>query len=229
LQLDGIHHVSDGIEALAHEVRPARGEPDGALVLLHGRGTDQFDLLPLLDQLDPEHRLVGVIPRAPLELSPGGFHWYISRAVGYPDPDTFRRTYGLVAGWLDGLPHAVGVPWSRTVLGGFSMGAVMSYAIGLGAGRPAPAALLALSGFLPTVEGFELDLCGRKGFPVAIGHGTGDPVISVEFARDARRRLEAAGARLLYRESRMFHGIDPAFVGVLQNWLADTTRFGDRM
>jgi len=210
------------IDALAHELRPARGEPDGALVLLHGRGTDQFDLLPLLDELDPERRLVGVTPRAPLELSPGGFHWYISRDVGYPDPATFRRTYRLLAGWLDAFASALGVPWSHTVLGGFSMGAVMSYALGLGTGRPAPAGILALSGFIPTVKDFTLDLSGRDGYPVAIGHGTHDPVISVDFARDARQRLQAAGARVLYRESRMFHGIDPVFIHVLHNWLTDT-------
>lgn len=210
----------DGVE---HELRPARGEPQGALVLLHGRGTDQFDLLPLLDALDVERRLIGVTPRAPLELSPGGFHWYISRAVGHPDADTFHASYDLLAGWLDALPGGLGVPWSRIILGGFSMGAVMTYALGLGAGRPSPAGILALSGFLPTVEGFELDLAGRQGLPVAIGHGTEDPVISVQFARDARRRLQAAGVQLLYRESRMFHGIDPVFVHVLHNWVAGLT------
>ena len=216
------------IDALAHELRPARGEPDGALVLLHGRGTDQFDLLGLPDELDPDRRLIGVTPRGPLELSPGGFHWYVSRAVGRPDVETFHRTYALVAGWLDVLPAALGVPWSRTVLGGFSMGAVMSYALALGAGRPAPAGILALSGFLPTVEGFELDLSRREGYPVAIGHGTEDPVISVEFAREARRRLQSAGAQVLYRESRMFHGIDPVFIHVLHNWLAETVPAAER-
>jgi len=130
--------MSGGLDLLTHELRPARGEPQGALVLLHGRGTDQFDLLPLLDELDPERRLVALTPRAPLELSPGGWHWYVSRAVGHPDPDTFQDTYTRVGRWLDALPTALGVPWSRTVLGGFSMGAVMSYALGLGAGRPAP-------------------------------------------------------------------------------------------
>ena len=220
--------MSAGIDTLAHALRPARGEPDGALVLLHGRGTDQFDLLGLFDELDPEHRLVGVTPRAPLELSPGGFHWYISRAVGHPDHDTFHSTYRGLADWLDALPQALGVPWAQTVLGGFSMGAVMSYALGLGAARPAPAGVLALSGFIPTVEGFELDLSSRQGFPVAIGHGTEDPVIPVQFARDARRRLEEAAARVLYRESRMFHAIDPVFIHVLHNWLADTVRAVDR-
>jgi phospholipase/carboxylesterase len=85
-----------------------------------------------------------------------------------------------------------------------------------------------LSGFIPTVEGFELDLSRRQALPVAIGHGTEDPVIPVQFARDARRRLEEAGVRVLYRESRMFHGIDPVFIHMLHNWLADTVRAADR-
>jgi len=208
---------------LQHQLRPAAGRAEGALVLLHGRGTDEFDLLPLLDALDPERRLVGITPRAPLELPPGGFHWYISRRVGYPDHDTFHSTYETLAAFLDSLPDALGVPWSRTVLGGFSQGTVMSYAAGLGTGRPAPAGILALSGFMPTVENFELDLSEREGFPVAIGHGIHDPVISVEFGRDARRRLEAGGADVLYSEAPVMHGIDPSFIGPLQDWLAERT------
>ena len=208
---------------LQHQLRPASGQPEGALVLLHGRGTNDFDLLPLLDALDPERRLVGVTPRAPLELTPGGFHWYVSRGVGYPDHDTFHSTYATLTAFLDSLPDAIGVPWTRTVLGGFSQGTVMAYAAGLGAGRPAPAGILALSGFMPTVEDFELDLTGRDGYPVAIGHGIHDPVISVEFGRDARRRLEAAGADVLYREAPVMHGIDPSFIGELHGWLAETT------
>jgi phospholipase/carboxylesterase len=209
---------------LQHQLRPASGQAEGALVLLHGRGTNDFDLFPLLDALDPERHLVGVTPRAPLELAPGGFHWYVSRQVGYPDHDTFHATYATLTSFLDSLPDSLGVPWSRTVLGGFSQGTVMSYAAGLGAGRPAPAGILALSGFMPSVEGFALDLSGREGFPVAIGHGTYDPVISVEFGREARRRLEEAGADVLYRESPVMHGIDPSFIEVLQVWLAERTR-----
>jgi len=208
------------MDLFAHELRPAIRPPTGALVLLHGRGTDEFDLVPLLEALDPEQQLVGLTVRAPLELTPGGFHWYVSRQVGYPDRATFEETYANLARWLDALPDAVGVPWSETVLGGFSMGAVMAYALGLGPGRPAPAGLLALSGFMPTVEGFALELSDRQGFHAAIGHGTEDPVISVEFGRDARRRLEEAGAHVLYRESPMVHGIDPQFIPVLRSWLA---------
>ncbi len=178
--------------------RPAAGEPEGALVLFHGRGADERDLFPLLDMLDPERRLLGATARGPLSLPPGGAHWYVVRRVGYPDPETFNSTYAQLTGWLDDMLAEHGIPPERTVLGGFSQGSVMSYALGLGPRRPRPAGIMALSGFLPTVEGFELDLAKASDLPVAIGHGTQDPVIAVEFGRDARDRLAAAGARVTY-------------------------------
>jgi phospholipase/carboxylesterase len=205
--------------AIHHLTRPAAGEPEGALVLFHGRGADEHDLFPLLDILDPERRLLGATARGPLSLPPGGAHWYAVRRVGYPDPDTFHATYPELAGWLDGLLAEHGVSPGRTVLGGFSQGSVMAYALGLGAGRPRPAGIIALSGFIPEVDGFELDLSKARGLPVAIGHGTHDPVISVEFGRDAHERLVEAGADVTYRESPMPHTIDPAFLRELAGWL----------
>jgi phospholipase/carboxylesterase len=206
------------LDQFPHRIRPARGDPDGILVLLHGRGTNEHDLFPLLDFLDPEARLVGITPRAPLSLPPGGSHWYIVREVGFPDRDTFFPTFDALAGWVDGLPEALGAP-PRLVLGGFSQGSVMSYALALASGRPSPVALIALSGFLPVVEGLELDLESRRGLPVAIGHGSFDPIISVEFGREARERLEQAGLDVVYRESPMAHSVDPAFLQELAPWI----------
>jgi phospholipase/carboxylesterase len=185
--------------------RPAGGEPAGALVLFHGRGADEHDLFPLLDVLDPERRLHGYCPRGPLSLPPGGAHWYVVRRVGFPDPTTFFPSYTAAEEWLDSLPH------DRIVLGGFSQGAVMSYALGLGVGRPRPAAVLAFSGFVPEVEGWELD-ASPPFPPIAIGHGTYDSVIGVEFGRAARDRLVAAGAPVVYREYPLPHAIDPGFL-----------------
>ena len=187
-------------------------------MLLHGRGTDEYDLFPLIDILDPEGRLVGVTPRGPLSLPPGGAHWYIVREIGYPDPDTFHASFEMLSGWLDALPEALGFPPERLVLGGFSQGAVMSYALGLGAGRPSPAALIALSGFIPRVDGFELDLEGH-GVPVAIGHGNLDPIIPVQLGREARDMLEAAGFDVTYRETPMGHSVDPEYLNELAGWL----------
>jgi phospholipase/carboxylesterase len=214
-----------GVDLLAHLVRPADGAPQGGLVLLHGRGTSERDLQPLADALDPERRLVAVTPRAPWTF-PGqpGAHWYLVRRVGFPDEETFSATYPRLSRWLDALPDALGVPWERTVLGGFSQGAAMSFALGLGPERPAPAGILALSGFIPSVPGFEPALDGRAGFHVALGHGAADPVIPVDFAHQARERLLAADVELLYRETPgLGHTIDPAFVPALRDWLVART------
>ena len=204
---------------LEARVREADGEPQGALVLLHGRGADELDLFPLLDFFDADRRLVAATPRAPLALPPGGWHWYAFHAVGFPNAETFGAVYPAAAEWLDAFLADRGLAHDRLVLGGFSQGAVMTYALGLGAGRPRPVALIALSGFAPTVPGFELDLSPPLP-PVAIGHGTLDQVIGVEHGRAARDLLERAGAEVTYRESPVPHTIDPGFARELPAWIS---------
>jgi phospholipase/carboxylesterase len=201
---------------LTYRERPSAGEPAGALVLLHGRGADEHDLFPLLDALDPERRLLGLTPRGPLSLPPGGAHWYRLAGIPTPDPDTFRPSYEALGGFLD----ALSVKPERVVLGGFSQGAVMSWAVGLGAGRPRPAAIVALSGFMPRVPGFELDLSRLEGYPVAIAHGSLDPVIPVEFGREAAETMRRAGADVLWRETPVPHTIDPRVLPELRDFVA---------
>ena len=190
-------------------LREPESTPTGALVLTHGRGADADDLEPLLDVLDPDRRLLGIFPRGPLVLPPGGRHWYIVRQVGFPDTGTFLPTFEELAGHLDSILAEREIPWAQAAVGGFSQGAVMSYALGLGAGRPRPAAVVAFSGFIPSVEGFDLALADRAGLPVSISHGSLDPVISVTFGRDARDRLTAAGLAVRHREDAVGHTISP--------------------
>jgi phospholipase/carboxylesterase len=210
-------------EPLVHVVRESAGEPAGALILLHGRGADEHDLLPVLDRLDPQRRLVGLTPGAPLP-GPGGIGgrwWYMVPRVGHPDPATFHATYAQLTGFLDGWLAERAIPWRRTLLGGFSMGCVMSYATGLGPGRPSPAGVLAMSGFVPTVERWQPELDGRAGLPVFVTHGARDPVISVEFARAARPLLEQAGLDVTYHEHGGGHHLDPQTLPLMGSWVAD--------
>jgi phospholipase/carboxylesterase len=209
--------------SLVYAERPAAGDPRGLLVLHHGRGTSEQDLLPLADVFDPNRRLHVVSVRGPLQM-PGspGYHWYIVPEVGYPDPETFRAAYAQLAALHDELWDRTGVEASQTVLGGFSMGTVMSYALGLGSDRPAPAGILALSGFVPTVEGWEPDLKTRTDTRALIAHGRNDPVIDVSFARLARELLGDAGFDVDYRESGATHTIDPSDVPRIAAWLRTT-------
>jgi phospholipase/carboxylesterase len=190
-------------------------------VLHHGRGADELDLLPLADALDPQQRLHVVAPRGPLTLPGGpGYHWYLVPRVGYPDPDTFRAAYRALAGFHDELWQRFGLDPERTVLGGFSMGSVMSYSLGLGTDRPAPAGILAFSGFVPTVEGWAPQI--PRSTAVFIAHGRADPIMDVEFARTARRLFEDSGMSVDYHESDVGHTIDPLTVRQAEDWLRRT-------
>jgi phospholipase/carboxylesterase len=212
------------VSDLSSRERPAAGDPAGLLVLHHGRGADERDLLGLADVLDPDRRLHVVTPRAPLTLSGSpGFHWYVVPRVGYPDPDTFRAAYASLGALHDELWERTGTTPETTVFGGFSMGSVMSYALGLGPDRPAPAGILAFSGFIPVVEGWAPDLEGRAGRTRAfVAHGRRDPIMAVDFARSAREQLDGAGFDLEYHESDAGHHIDPAHVPAAIDWLHAT-------
>jgi phospholipase/carboxylesterase len=215
------------VSELTYRERPADGDAAGLVVLHHGRGADEHDLLGLADVLDPERRLHVVTPRAPLQL-PGwpGHHWYVVPRVGYPDHDTFHAAYRALAGLHDELWERTGTTPERTVLGGFSMGSVMSYALGLGPDRPAPAGILAFSGFVPTVDGWQPSLADRTGTRAFVAHGRHDPVMAVTFARQAHELLAAAGLDVAYHESDAAHHIDPAHVPAAIAWLASTIPAG---
>ena len=194
--------------------RPAAGEPEGSLVLLHGRGADEYDLHPLLDALDPERRLLGITPRGPLALPPGGAHWYRLGGIPTPEATSFWPSFTALAELVDELPQPL-------VLGGFSQGTAMSWALGLGRG-PAkrPSTIVAFSGFIPRVDGLELDVSDLVGYRVAIAHGTLDQVIPAQWGRAARDLLTAAGAEVAYHESPLPHTIDPAVLPAVRDHIA---------
>jgi phospholipase/carboxylesterase len=211
------------LSSLVYRERPADGQPEGLLILHHGRGSDENDLLTLGDALDPTRRLHVVTPRAPMQL-PGspGYHWYLVPRVGYPDPETFDAARRQLGELHDELWRRTGLTPERTVLGGFSMGAVMSYVMGFSAERPAPAGIMAFSGFIATVEHWQPDIANRKDVRVFISHGARDQVIGVEFARVAAERLREAGLPVEYRESEAGHHIDPREIPNAGVWLQAT-------
>jgi phospholipase/carboxylesterase len=213
------------MSSLAYQERPAAENAAGLLVLHHGRGADEHDLLGLADVLDPERRLHVVTPGGPLTV-PGwpGKHWYVVPRVGYPDPDTFFAAHSRLSSFHDELWERTGIGPERTIFGGFSMGSVMSYALGLDGSRPTPAGLLVFSGFVPTVEGWTPDVAGagEAGLRAFVAHGRADQVMDVGFARQAVGLLEAGGVPVEYHESDAAHHIDPAHVPAAVRFVRET-------
>jgi phospholipase/carboxylesterase len=205
---------------LVHLDRESAGEATGALILLHGRGVDERDLYPMLEELDPDRELFGITPGAPItDIPPGGRHWYVIREVGHPDEGTFVDSLTALCRFLDDELRHRGIAWEKTVIGGFSQGAAVSCAVALGMGRPRAAGLLMMSGFYPMVRGWRMDPGAKRGMPAYVTHGAYDPVIPVGFGRKARDLLEEGGLYVTYREARVQHSIDFALIGEMREWV----------
>ncbi len=213
--------MNDARPPLVSASLPAKGETRGTVVLLHGLGADEDDLLGLALELPRDLRYVCV--RAPIQLPWGGFAWYPLAAPPVPGaPSTGGEEIGAVTdslhalcAWLRMLPE----PAERIVLVGFSQGAVMTAGVLCRADIPALAGYALLSGYLHPSVRVPSDLGGRNVF---VAHGREDAVLDVGFGRESRTRLAAAGARTLYREYAAGHTICPEELDDLRDWLDAT-------
>jgi len=192
-------------------------EKNPTLILLHGRGADEEDLLGLSDYLDERLLLISV--RAPFPFTyGGGYTWYDVGTTADPDPAMFHKSYGALSRFLDDILAGYPVDRAKVFLLGFSMGTVMAYAISLT--RPTLCrGVIANSGYVP--EGtdlvFQWDVLASIDYFVA--HGVIDPVIPVQFGRRAKELLEKAGANLEYHEYPMAHQISEASLSDAAGWL----------
>jgi thioredoxin 1 len=185
----------------------AGSEARRVLLLAHGYGADERDLGGLLGYLDPEGMFATVMPRGP-HAAPGapGFSWYDMSAP--PTPDTFTEALDALDETLDDTCAQLGFPRSEAIVGGFSQGAGLALALALrSSDRPHPAGVLAMSPFLPGLEGLELDDAAVGSIPILVQHGTHDQMIPVKQSRTLARALRAAGVPTVFREYPMEHQV----------------------
>lgn len=195
-----------------------------AIVVLHSRAGDERESVALLTELDPNGKHRGLLPLAPFDLTGEGRHWYAIEREASPDPRTFRASLDALSRWLDDTLAGYGIEFGRVAIAGFSQGAVMAYSLGLAPGRAQPGAILAFSGYIPRVDGFDLDLAGRTGLRVAIAHGTMDPNANVDFAREAQTRLSGAGLAVRYHEEPYGHELTAGALAQARAVLAEALR-----
>jgi phospholipase/carboxylesterase len=198
---------------LEPEHSPAAVHP--TLIMLHGRGADEEDLLGLSSFLDD--RLLCISARAPFAFPYGGYTWYDIGQVGAPLPGMFDESYAKLVTFVDDVLRHYPVDHSRVYLFGFSMGAVMSYALSL-TRQELFRGVSTNSGYVP--EGTTLrfrwqDLAGKE---FHIAHGVEDQVIPVQMARRAKELFAASNATVVYREYPMDHRISEESLADVAAW-----------
>ncbi|EMA68753.1 phospholipase/carboxylesterase [Halorubrum aidingense JCM 13560] len=217
LPLEHVHVAPDAesetdLAAEATEAAPA-------VFILHGRGADEEDLLPVARHLPDDHHVFSL--RAPDPLH-GGYTWYdLDLSAGgleasQPDAADFRRSLDLVAESVDAAVDAYSLDPDRIGLLGFSQGAITSLSLVL-ENPDRYAWVVALHGYLADSHA-DLDPDGIEGKPVFVAAGAGDRVIPESRSLDAADRFAEIGAAVT-------RGSYPGGHGIGQEELADVVAF----
>ncbi len=201
-----------------------RVEPDGGaeglplIIAIHGRGADATDLAGLAGELHGD-RYQWVLPQGPrpVSLAPGytGWAWY---DLGASQAQTVIESRDLLMRFVDSLLAKLDVPRSRTLIMGFSQGAVMAMHVGLASLEPF-AGIVAMSGHLPAAEELIPILPERLDRKLIMVHGTRDSVLSIDVGRRARDIIEKAGLKPEYHEFDMDHQITADSLAVVRSFV----------
>ena len=211
-------------EPLTYIVRRPEGPtPEGGyplLLLLHGYGSNEEDLMGLSPYLDGRFLLASV--RAPHSLDMGGYAWFsldFTPEGLVPHFDEARIASTQILELLDGLKSDYPVDPTRVCLLGFSQGASMAVSVGLGVPE-AVAAVVSLSGYCPPEVVPDVLSSALDGLPVLMTHGQYDPVIPIGQGQESRDVLARMPVALDYREYPMGHEINTECLQDLATWLA---------
>lgn len=193
----------------------ASDEGDAPLVvLLHGRGSNEDDIITFAEHLRPGPTYAAV--RAPIAEG-GGYAWFANRGIGRPIAESLAGTMGWFRTWLDDVSPS-GRP---VVLVGFSGGA--AFAGGLILDDPARYSGAAiLYGTLPFDAGVPTTDERLDGLPVLVAHGDADNVIPRDLLERTWQYLhDESGARVTGFRDPGGHGISPAVLAKLNEWLGE--------
>ena len=213
--------------------KETRANPDSAVIWLHGLGADGHDFAPIVEQLRlPAQAAIRFIfphaPSLPVTVN-GGFimpAWYdvydmqIERRV---DRQGILRSAEAVARFVEREREA-GIEPQRIVIAGFSQGGAVAYQLALS--HPSPlGGLLAMSTYLATADSLAYSQANAS-LPIAIQHGTHDPIVPVALGRQASETLRARGYEVEYTSYPMEHAVCPQQIADIAQWLRRVLQLG---
>ncbi len=197
-----------------------KSEKPPLLILLHGFGSNEQDLFSLAEHL-PENFLV-VSARGPYSLGGDGYAWYhadFSTPKPIYNKEEAEKSRNTIIQFIEELKQKHSIDENQIYLCGFSQGGIMSYSVGLT--RPdLLKGIAVMSGrLLEDVKPLIIKNEKLKQLNIFISHGTNDPVLNIQNARDAVGYLKISGLNPSYKEYNEGHTISNEMLSDLVNWL----------
>lgn len=209
-----------GLHYVVKAPREGGAGPHPLLLVLHGRGADENDLLPIADELSTPFFVVSA--RAPLPFGPG-FAWYPMNADQAAKRAALADSLDQLVRLIEDLPNRHPIDPAQVYTLGFSQGAVMAGSL-LVKHPSVPAGTVLLSGYLPLEDLGPIDRGALAGRPVFQAHGTQDPVLPFALGEAARDFFHSAGAALDWHAYPIGHTISGPEVADIDNWLKQRLR-----
>ncbi|GAB3290429.1 alpha/beta hydrolase [Hymenobacter humi] len=192
------------------------------LLLLHGVGGNELNLLPAGEQLADAHTLVLSV-RAPLVLGPVAFGFYeVDFSSGKPVFNQAQQLAGqqLLLNFIGEATARYGIPAGQVYLLGFSQGAIMAYDVALT--HPAQVrGVLAFSGrLLEESRQRHAQAAEVQQVQFFISHGRHDDKLPAFYAEQAAAFLKTLGISLHYEPFEGGHEISERGLAAARQWLA---------
>ncbi len=210
--------------SLVHLVKPTtEKEPAPLLLMLHGYGANEYDLIGLADALDARFTVISA--RAPLSLGNGGYAWFplefTDEGIKVLDTKAAIQSRLLILKFLDEVHSKYAVDEKQVFLMGFSQGAAMAYSIALTEPHRL-SGMVAMSGRLPDERLLKLAPTEHlKNFPIFISHGLHDQILPIQNGRESEARLRELHLNVTYKEYPMAHQISPECLSDIAHWLTN--------
>lgn len=198
--------------------------PVPTLIFLHGHDDDPRPFVAAAERL-AAGGLDPIVPTGPVGTGPRR-SWWEGTPDGNPDPDQVRAALAAVDAIVDAIvaarftATATNADPAPVILAGFSQGAALALLWTLRAGAPATSitALVAVAGWLPDVDGIDLDPAACRARRVLIAHGEGDDVVPLPLGRSVARLLERHQVDTTFIERPVGHELAP-FVDPVRAWI----------
>ena len=186
------------------------------ILALHGRGSNEGDLIGLADYLPKQ--FLWISPRGTFDLGPDSYEWFQITQIGKPDPTRLANALKTIDTFIDEIIANYPVDKNKLYLLGFSQGSIVSLSYALT--RPNRiAGVIAQSGYFPHESGLQIDEAGIKNKPFLLTHGIQDPMLPVDWARHSRDTLQRLETDLEYHEFNMGHNVTAESLAVIHTWM----------
>lgn len=180
------------------------------LILIHGYGSNEKDLFSFANEFNNDYLIISV--QAPLPLPFGGYAWYsidFNNKGNVSNIEEAVKARESIAHFIEKIQNKYNILPEKTVLLGFSQGAILSYSVAFTYPKKVQK-IVALSGYilLPILPK-DIDVKDTKNLAVFASHGLVDQVIPIELAKRTAPYLKKLSVNHIYKEYPVGHNVSP--------------------